>query len=249
VSAHTMVEDPMKSRKAGWQNSELRGAQMNLHTRIGSSRENNRLAVLPSPVLAKLERHFAQVSLEVGTVVYDVGEAIDHIYFPVTGIASLQAVTKDGRAIDTSIVGREGALGLMTTSLIDQKRDVWSDLPYPRSKCPPSNSGSPPLRTMRFLLSPSDARKSFYPRPKRERRTTPVCPRMCAWVPAGGIQSSSQRQHLHHTRHSFGNGGGSAHFNYGNRCKASNCWTYQLRERHDHNLDRGGLLKLSKVSG
>ena len=46
---------------------------------------------------------------------HQVGDKIDHIYFPTDGIASLQMVMRDGRAIDTAIVGRDGALGPMAS--------------------------------------------------------------------------------------------------------------------------------------
>jgi hypothetical protein len=41
--------------------------------------------------------------------VYEVGDEIDRLYFPTSGIASLQMIMKDGRAI----VGSDGALGAM----------------------------------------------------------------------------------------------------------------------------------------
>jgi hypothetical protein len=43
--------------------------------------------------------------------VYNVGDEIDRLYFPTRGIASLQVVMNGGRAIDTAMVGRDGALG------------------------------------------------------------------------------------------------------------------------------------------
>jgi CRP-like cAMP-binding protein len=88
---------------------------MNLYTSKGST-ENRLLAALPGPVLTELESQFAHVLLDEDTMVYDVGDEIEHIYFPISGIASLQTIMKHGRAVDTSIVGRDGALGLMTTS-------------------------------------------------------------------------------------------------------------------------------------
>ena len=51
--------------------------------------------------------------LATGATVYDVGDEMDRLYFSSSGIASLQMIMKDGRAIDTAIVGRDGALGAM----------------------------------------------------------------------------------------------------------------------------------------
>jgi hypothetical protein len=47
-----------------------------------------------------------------GTVIYNVGKEIDRVYFPTSGLASLQFLTRDGRVIDTAIIGRNGALAL-----------------------------------------------------------------------------------------------------------------------------------------
>ena len=39
-------------------------------------------------------------------------DPIERIYFPETGMISLLVVTREGDAVETSVVGREGALGL-----------------------------------------------------------------------------------------------------------------------------------------
>jgi CRP-like cAMP-binding protein len=74
---------------------------------------NRLLAALPGSALSVIDHYFTCVSLATGTIVYEVGEDIDQVYFPSSGVASLQTVMKDGRAIDTSLVGRDGALGAM----------------------------------------------------------------------------------------------------------------------------------------
>jgi CRP-like cAMP-binding protein len=76
---------------------------------------NQLLAALPGSALSLIEPHFTSVSVAAGNVVHQVGDRIDHIYFPTDGIASLQMVMRDGRAIDTAIVGRDGALGPMAS--------------------------------------------------------------------------------------------------------------------------------------
>jgi hypothetical protein len=70
--------------------------------------ENRLLAALPAPTLGLIYPHFSSVQLAAGAIVYEVGDEIDRIYFPNSGIASLQKVMNDGRAIDTAIVGRDG---------------------------------------------------------------------------------------------------------------------------------------------
>lgn len=74
---------------------------------------NRLLAALPASALSLIYPHFSSVRLATGATVYEVGDEMDRLYFPSSGIASLQMIMKDGRAIDTAIVGRDGALGAM----------------------------------------------------------------------------------------------------------------------------------------
>jgi CRP-like cAMP-binding protein len=84
---------------------------MNLSVARSDVTANRLLAALPASALSLIHPHFRSVHLAAGATVYEVGDEIDRIYFPSSGIASLQMVMNDGRAIDTAIVGRDGALG------------------------------------------------------------------------------------------------------------------------------------------
>ena len=53
------------------------------------------------------------MSLEQGTILIEAGEEFDQVYFPHYGMLSLLAVLKDGKAIETATVGREGVVGAM----------------------------------------------------------------------------------------------------------------------------------------
>jgi len=75
-------------------------------------RENRLLAALPPESLALLGADLKLVSLPQGAVIYEPGSAVDHIFFPQTGMISLLVVTKNGGSIETMTVGREGAVGL-----------------------------------------------------------------------------------------------------------------------------------------
>lgn len=52
-------------------------------------------------------------NLEQGVILSEAGDETEFVYFPHSGMLSLLAVLKDGRAIETAIVGREGAVGAM----------------------------------------------------------------------------------------------------------------------------------------
>jgi CRP-like cAMP-binding protein len=70
------------------------------------------LASLPAPDLALLARHLNRVHLEHGAVLQEPDCPVEEVYFPLMGAISLLAVMRDGHAVETAIIGREGAIGL-----------------------------------------------------------------------------------------------------------------------------------------
>ena len=77
------------------------------------SHQNNRLlAALPCELFELMQHDFKQICLSQGQAIYEPGEQIDQIYFPQSGMISLLVVAKDGAAIETATIGREGAVGL-----------------------------------------------------------------------------------------------------------------------------------------
>ena len=91
--------------------SERNGGQLNDSVMRGH-RDNVLLAALPPETLAQMESDLQQLTLSQGVVLYEPGDAVNDVYFPQTGLISLLIVTKDGGAIETMTVGREGAVGL-----------------------------------------------------------------------------------------------------------------------------------------
>jgi CRP-like cAMP-binding protein len=75
--------------------------------------DNKLLASLPRDDFDRLQPHLAMVALAQGAVLTEAGEEVDHIYFPHYGMLSLLAVLRDGKAIETATVGREGVVGAM----------------------------------------------------------------------------------------------------------------------------------------
>lgn len=74
--------------------------------------DNRLLAAMPTDAISLLNSDLRQVSVEQGAVILEAGAPIENVYFPQTGIISLLIVSKDGRAIEATTVGREGAVGL-----------------------------------------------------------------------------------------------------------------------------------------
>jgi CRP-like cAMP-binding protein len=81
--------------------------------RSSHGKRNRLLASLPSPDLALLKPHLKEVDLQQGAVLQEQAERVDYVHFPHDGIVSLMTVMKQGEAIQTATVGREGAIGLL----------------------------------------------------------------------------------------------------------------------------------------
>jgi CRP-like cAMP-binding protein len=85
-----------------------------VHSPTSGHLDNKLLASLPRSQLNLLVPHLTMTTLAQGTVVYETGDEVDHVYFPHNGMFSLLAVMRDGKAIETATVGREGVIGAMS---------------------------------------------------------------------------------------------------------------------------------------
>ena len=74
--------------------------------------QNLILAALPREEQARLRSHQETVRLTKGKVLYDAGDTIRHLYFPLGGMISLLSTTRDGASIEVGMIGNEGVAGL-----------------------------------------------------------------------------------------------------------------------------------------
>jgi CRP-like cAMP-binding protein len=84
-----------------------------LDTLTPSALANKLLAALPHADFAILKPHFTIVPMAQGTRLFEVDHQVDQIFFPLSGMISLLVVMKNGNAIETATVGREGVVGAM----------------------------------------------------------------------------------------------------------------------------------------
>ena len=74
--------------------------------------ENSLLKTLFSHDYQHLQRHLEPIFLPPGEVLYDCGDPIRHVYFPLDSIVFLLANMEDGASTEVGVVGYEGVLGI-----------------------------------------------------------------------------------------------------------------------------------------
>jgi CRP-like cAMP-binding protein len=80
-----------------------------LDTQSPSLLANKLLATLPTADFKLLTDHLVIVSMAQGTVLFETDDEIDQIVFPLRGMVSLLVVLRNGNAVETATVGREGS--------------------------------------------------------------------------------------------------------------------------------------------
>ena len=66
------------------------------------------------------------ISLSVNQVLFEQGDKIDYLYFPIDSVASGLAIMEDGTTIETSMVGHENVVGVSTILGSGQSRQwIW----------------------------------------------------------------------------------------------------------------------------
>lgn len=73
---------------------------------------NHLLASLPSDVGRQIALLLDWVELPQGATLHEVGDVLQHVYFPVTATVSLVSTMQDGGAVEVAAVGNEGVVGV-----------------------------------------------------------------------------------------------------------------------------------------
>ena len=82
-----------------------------LARQLEHGRLNRFLATLPPHDFSVLASHLRAVGLQRGVMLHDVGEQIERVYFPLSGMVSLVAVMQSGATVETATIGHEGVIG------------------------------------------------------------------------------------------------------------------------------------------
>lgn len=73
---------------------------------------NQLLAALPPDEQERIRPHLSPVSMELGQVVYESGDALRHVYLPTTAVISMLYVMENGASAEIAVVGKDGLLGV-----------------------------------------------------------------------------------------------------------------------------------------
>jgi CRP-like cAMP-binding protein len=77
-----------------------------------SPEQNHLLAALPEAERERVFPHLQLVPMPLGRVLYESGDPLLHVYFPVDAIVSLLYVMENGSSAEISVVGNEGLIGI-----------------------------------------------------------------------------------------------------------------------------------------
>jgi CRP-like cAMP-binding protein len=76
------------------------------------AQQNHLLDALPAAEAARWLPLLESVELPLGSVLYESGAALSHVYFPTTAIVSLLYVLENGASAEIAVVGNEGVVGI-----------------------------------------------------------------------------------------------------------------------------------------
>ena len=79
---------------------------------VPSPERNQLLAALSAEARERIYPHLKLVPMPLGKVLYEPGDKLRHVYFPVNSIVSLLYVLEDGASAEISVVGNEGLIGI-----------------------------------------------------------------------------------------------------------------------------------------
>ena len=74
--------------------------------------DNLWIAALDPADRRRIEPHLSERTFSRGQVLYDAGEAVDEVWFPLRGVVSLMTLLPEERMVETAAVGREGLVGI-----------------------------------------------------------------------------------------------------------------------------------------
>jgi CRP-like cAMP-binding protein len=79
---------------------------------VSNPKQNHLLAALPIGEFERLSPHLELVTMTLGDVLYESGDRMQYVYFPIGSIVSLLYVMADGASAEIAVVGNDGIIGI-----------------------------------------------------------------------------------------------------------------------------------------
>ena len=79
---------------------------------VSDPKKNALLAALPEAEFLRWRPQLEAVAMPLGQVLYEPGNTLSHVYFPITSIVSLLYVMENGASAEIAVVGNEGIVGI-----------------------------------------------------------------------------------------------------------------------------------------
>jgi len=126
------------------------GGILFLDIHAASPLANKLLAALPHADSSSLFAHCTIVPMAQGTVLINVDDEVDQVFFPLNGMISLLVLLRNGTAIETACVGREGVVGAMAglglhrsrVRAVVQLAGAFARIPAPQFRKATANSAA-----------------------------------------------------------------------------------------------------------
>ncbi|HZV83754.1 MAG TPA: Crp/Fnr family transcriptional regulator [Brevundimonas sp.] len=74
--------------------------------------DNMWIASLDAADRKRIEPHLHERPFSQGQMLYDAGQSVDEVWFPMSGVVSLMTVLEGDRMVETAAIGREGLVGV-----------------------------------------------------------------------------------------------------------------------------------------
>ncbi|WP_428151482.1 Crp/Fnr family transcriptional regulator [Brevundimonas sp.] len=74
--------------------------------------DNLWIASLSAADRKRLEPHLTEHTFTQGQMLYDAGEAVNQVWFPLNGVVSLMTILPEDKMVETAAIGREGLVGV-----------------------------------------------------------------------------------------------------------------------------------------
>ena len=92
--------------------------------------ENHILASLPEAERGELLAHSAPAYLDYQRTIYEAGDSVRQVFFPITCVLAEVAIMNDGTTVETGMVGHEGAVGV-TSAFGEYGARCWTRVLIP----------------------------------------------------------------------------------------------------------------------